>query len=209
MRVVIIGSGASWPDSERSSPSQVIVVGKEPLLFDCGPGSGMNLMKAGIYTAIPYFLAGIMEVGLGKSSDWLLTPEAVRQGKRRSHVAILLLTSTVVLLVNVLNSEAAILAVITITLACNTTVITYMYALTSDLVEDPRMAGTAFGILLLGGNLFGLCAPIVTGYIVKGTGSFASAFALAAGLAVIGAVVAMTMTRRPLRPMPMPAEVRS
>jgi len=48
MRVVIIGSGASWPDSERSSPSQVIVVGKDPLLFDCGPGSGMNLMKAGI-----------------------------------------------------------------------------------------------------------------------------------------------------------------
>jgi len=51
MRVVIIGSGASWPDSERSSPSQVIVVGKEPLLFDCGPGSGMNLMKAGINPA--------------------------------------------------------------------------------------------------------------------------------------------------------------
>jgi ribonuclease BN (tRNA processing enzyme) len=48
MRVVIIGSGASWPDSERSSPSQVIMVGKDSLLFDCGPGSGMNLMKAGI-----------------------------------------------------------------------------------------------------------------------------------------------------------------
>jgi len=47
MRVVIIGSGASWPDSERSSPSQVVVVGEEPLLFDCGPGTGMNLMKAG------------------------------------------------------------------------------------------------------------------------------------------------------------------
>jgi ribonuclease BN (tRNA processing enzyme) len=48
MRAVIIGSGASWPDSDRSSPSQVIVVGNEPLLFDCGPGTGMNLMKVGI-----------------------------------------------------------------------------------------------------------------------------------------------------------------
>jgi len=47
MRVVIIGSGASLPDSERSSPSQVIVAVEEPLLFDCGPGTGMNLMKAG------------------------------------------------------------------------------------------------------------------------------------------------------------------
>jgi len=162
---------------------------------------GMNLMKAGIYTAIPYFIAGILEVGLGKASDRLLTPLEVRQGKRRNHVATLLLASMIVLLINVLNSEAAILAVLTVTLACNTTVITYMYALTSDLVEDPRMAGTAFGILLLGGNLFGLCAPIVTGYIVKSTGSFSSAFGLAAGLALIGAVVAITMTRRPLRPM--------
>jgi ribonuclease BN (tRNA processing enzyme) len=51
MRVVVIGSGASWPDSERSSPSQVVVVGNEPLLFDCGPGTGMNLMKAGINPA--------------------------------------------------------------------------------------------------------------------------------------------------------------
>jgi ribonuclease Z len=51
MKVVIIGSGASWPDAERSSPSQVVVVGDEPLLFDCGPGSGVNLMKAGINPA--------------------------------------------------------------------------------------------------------------------------------------------------------------
>jgi len=51
MRAVIIGSGASWPDSARASPSQVIVVGNEPLLFDCGPGTGMNLMKADINPA--------------------------------------------------------------------------------------------------------------------------------------------------------------
>jgi ribonuclease Z len=48
MRVVITGSGSSWPDPDRSSASQVIEVGQEPLLFDCGPGTGMSLMKAGI-----------------------------------------------------------------------------------------------------------------------------------------------------------------
>jgi len=48
MRVVIIGSGASWPDSERVSPSQVVIAGEESLLFDCGPGTGLNLMRAGI-----------------------------------------------------------------------------------------------------------------------------------------------------------------
>ena len=48
MRVVITGSGSSWPDPDRSSSSQVIQVSDEPLLFDCGPGTGMSLMKAGI-----------------------------------------------------------------------------------------------------------------------------------------------------------------
>ncbi len=46
MRVVILGSGASWPDPTRSSPSQVIEVNDEPLLIDCGPGTGTNIMKA-------------------------------------------------------------------------------------------------------------------------------------------------------------------
>jgi ribonuclease Z len=48
MKVVIIGSGSSVPDPDRCASSQVVVVGNEPLLFDCGPGAGMNLMKAGI-----------------------------------------------------------------------------------------------------------------------------------------------------------------
>jgi ribonuclease Z len=48
MRVVIVGSGSSWPDPDRSSASQVIQVTNETLLFDCGPGTGMSLMRAGI-----------------------------------------------------------------------------------------------------------------------------------------------------------------
>jgi len=48
MRAVIVGSGSSWPDPDRSSPSQVIVIDDERLLFDCGPGTAMSLMKTGI-----------------------------------------------------------------------------------------------------------------------------------------------------------------
>ena len=45
---MILGSGSSRPDADRSSASQAIVVGGESLLFDCGPGTGQNLMKVGI-----------------------------------------------------------------------------------------------------------------------------------------------------------------
>jgi ACS family glucarate transporter-like MFS transporter len=159
---------------------------------------GMNLMKAGIYTAIPYLVGTVVEVTLGKASDHMYTPEELKQGKRRNLVAILLVLTSVVLLINVVDSSFAIIAIITMALSCNTSVIMFNYALTNDLVEDPQVAGTAFGILQLGGNSFGLCAPIFTGYIVKTTGSFSSAFALAGALALIGAGVAFTMTRRPI-----------
>ena len=52
--------------------------------------------------------------------------------------------------------------------------------------------------LVLGGNVFGLLAPIVTGYIVQATGSFASAFVLAGVLALVGAVLSLVLTRHTL-----------
>ncbi|MGA2991638.1 MAG: MFS transporter [Candidatus Korobacteraceae bacterium] len=159
---------------------------------------GMNLMKAGIYTAIPYLVGGLVEITLGNISDRILTTERRGQGKRRNQVALFVMLTSVVLLISTVNSSFAIIAIITVVLSCNTTVLMFMYALTNDLIEDHRVAGTVFGMLLLGGNTFGLFAPIVTGYIVKATGRFDSAFAIAGVLALIGTVVILTMTRRPL-----------
>ena len=47
--------------------------------------------------------------------------------------------------------------------------------------------------LVLGGNSFGLLAPIVTGYVVAATGSFDAAFAVAGALALVGAVAALAL----------------
>ncbi len=71
-------------------------------------------------------------------------------------------------------------------------------ALASDLLRSQADSGRAFAFMVLGGNVFGLLAPIVTGYIVQITGSFSSAFMLAGGLSLIGAAVSFTMTRHTL-----------
>ena len=55
------------------------------------------------------------------------------------------------------------------------------------LLRSPGDAGRATAFLVLGGNSFGLLAPIVTGYVVAATGSFNAAFAVAGGLALVGA----------------------
>jgi ACS family glucarate transporter-like MFS transporter len=71
-------------------------------------------------------------------------------------------------------------------------------ALTSDLLHSPADAGRAFAFLVLGGNVFVLLAPIVTGYLVAATGSFVSAFVLAGVLALIGAALSFGLTRFPI-----------
>ena len=43
-----------------------------------------------------------------------------------------------------------------------------------------------------------MSAPLITGFIVKATGSFDSAFFLAGGLLILGAIISYTMTRQPL-----------
>ena len=61
--------------------------------------------------------------------------------------------------------------------------------------RSPADAGRAFAFLVLGGNVFGLLAPVVTGYIVQVTGSFTTAFLLAGVLALVGALVSLMLTR--------------
>ena len=59
----------------------------------------------------------------------------------------------------------------------------------------PADAGRAFAFLVLGGNVFGLIAPIATGYLVSASGNFSSAFIAAGLLALIGAIVTLTLSR--------------
>jgi MFS family permease len=80
-------------------------------------------------------------------------------------------------------------------------------ALTSDLLRSPADTGRAFAFLVLGGNIFGLLAPIVTGYIVQATGSFALAFVLAGVLALLGAVLSLVLTRHTLGEAPIAGQI--
>jgi ribonuclease Z len=48
MRFMLLGSGAVRPDLDHWGPAQVVQVGGENLLFDCGRGATMRLVEAGI-----------------------------------------------------------------------------------------------------------------------------------------------------------------
>jgi len=158
-----------------------------------------TLMKAGIFGTLPYVIAVILGIFFGKLSDTILTPENVAKGKRRQMVIGFMLLSSVVLFTTVVDNEYAILLLISLSLSAIASALSLNVALTNDLIGDPAIAGTAFGILILGGNTFGLIAPILTGYIVKSTGSFSSAFFLAGAILIFGAFISFSLTRKPIR----------
>ena len=74
------------------------------------------------------------------------------------------------------------------------------FALASDLLRNPRDVSRVVAITAFGGNLFGLVAPIITGYVVSGTGGYTWAFRIAAALLFCGCLATLGMTRRPIKP---------
>ncbi|MGH7042410.1 MAG: MFS transporter [Acetobacteraceae bacterium] len=159
---------------------------------------GMNILHSGLDTGITYLGAGVLTIVFGRICDALMTPEAVRAGKRRYAVVILALGAAVMAYAPFTQSQTLLLALLMVSLACVQSVFVNTYSLTNDLLYAGRTIGTAIGWVQFGGNIFGLAAPICTGYIVAATGSFTSAFMLAGGLLIAGALIMLTMTHRPV-----------
>ena len=169
----------------------------------------LSMLSSGFYTAIPFIVALAIGIVANWAGDRLLTADAVRAGKRRYLVALSLLFMAAGLLIPFVQSLAAVITLITITVSCAHIGPAANGALVGDLLRSPGDAGRAFAFLVLGGNTFGLLAPIVTGYVVAATGSFNAAFVVAGALALVGAVAALALARgtlgeyvRPLRARP-------
>jgi ACS family glucarate transporter-like MFS transporter len=92
------------------------------------------------------------------------------------------------------------LIVLTLVLTGSTTGAGLNFTLASDLLRNPQDVSRVIAITALGGNFFGLIAPIITGYVVAATGGYTWAFGIAALLLLIGAVVTLTMTRKVIVP---------
>jgi cyanate permease len=159
---------------------------------------GLSVLRSGAFTAIPYVVAMVLGIALGVVVDRMLNTEARAAGRRRFVVSGFLLVSSVVLLTPFVSSIAVLLVLISVSLTCVSSAVSMNLALLADLLRSPRLAGRANSIAMVGGNVFGLAAPIVTGYVVQITHSFTAAFIVAGVFLLLGTTIALTMTRTPI-----------
>jgi dipeptide/tripeptide permease len=156
------------------------------------------MMASGFFTSVPFLVGAVMIVVVNWIGDRMLTPATLRGGRRRVVVVTCLILAAGGVFIPYVESLPVVILLTILPITFGNTASAVNAALTSDLLRSPADAGRAFAFLVLGGNVFGLLAPIVTGYIVQATGSFSSAFVLAGALSLIGAVVSFGLTRHTL-----------
>jgi len=160
----------------------------------------LTIMKTGLYTAVPWAIAVPLSIAIGYFSDRLLQTHTLLAGGRRVMVIACVLLSAVVVLVPFTENTTLILTLFALSLSGINAAISLNLSLVTDLVHRARDVGKAIALTILSGNIFGLLAPIITGYVVAGLGAYDWAFGIAGILLLIGAIALATMTHAVILP---------
>jgi ACS family glucarate transporter-like MFS transporter len=158
----------------------------------------LSLVSSGLFTSVPFFVGAAVIILTNWIGDRILTPHTMRNGSRRIVVVACLLLCALGIAIPFVDSLTLVVILTIFPVSFGGTATATNAALCNDLLRSQGDSGRAFAFMVLGGNVFGLLAPIVTGYIVQATGSFAAAFILAGALSLIGATVSFALTRHTL-----------
>ncbi|BCF95961.1 hypothetical protein PPGU19_005300 [Paraburkholderia sp. PGU19] len=131
-------------------------------------------------------------------SGWYPKKDGVATGRCRNAVALAMLTGATILAVPFTSNLLVLLVVFSVTLTGIASTTSLNFALLNDLLPSSRDVAKAMAFVVVGGQIFGMIAPIATGYVIAETGSFDWAFGIAGLLLLVGATVVLTMTRSPM-----------
>ena len=153
----------------------------------------MTLLKSGIVAALPFWAGMLGTLSGGWLGDYLIQRGVSTTVSRKSIIGAGLTMSTV-FVITAAYVEQSWLAVMLLTLCVGFLRLATASAnsLPIDLAPRP-MVGSLTGIQNCFGNIGGLLAPIVTGYMVNATGSFSGSFVVAGCMALFGAISYMLL----------------
>jgi len=146
---------------------------------------GLTIMKAGFFASLPFFVFGISEPIGGWIADRLVQSGRPEMRTRKTIVTIAFATGLLLIPAAQVSSAAAAITLIIggslVGLATGNLLVILQSC------APPEEIGLWTGIENFAGNIAGVLAPLVTGFLISRTGSYLSAFGLAAGVLVAGA----------------------
>lgn len=158
----------------------------------------LTIMKTGLFTSLPFGIAVFGSIAVAMLSDRILGQSGDQSGKRRWMVAIMMVVSAVIVFLPFVDNIWLIVAIFTIALTGTSAATGLNSALLTDQLVSPGDAGKANAVLVVGGNIFGTLAPIVTGYVIADTGSFDATWYFCGALLIAGAIIVLNFTRGPV-----------
>ncbi|PVZ16467.1 MULTISPECIES: MFS transporter [unclassified Pseudomonas] len=153
----------------------------------------MPWLKVGWVAVLPFIAASVGTLFGGWLSDALLRRGYSLNVARKLPVITGLLTASVIVLANYVQSDALVIAIL-----CVAYFAQGMSALAWMIVSDiaPKgMLGLSGGVFNLFANAAGIVTPLTIGLIVSATGSFVWALAFVAAITVLGALCYLFMVR--------------
>jgi MFS transporter, ACS family, D-galactonate transporter len=138
----------------------------------------LTLMRAGFYAALPYLVYGACQPMGGWISDWFIRWGYDATRTRKTVITIAFLTGLFIIPAARVASPVAALAL----LACGSVVglsAGNLFAII-QCCAPPEELGVWTGMENFAGNIAGVLAPIVTGFLIARTGTYLPGFAVAA-----------------------------
>ncbi|QRK13230.1 MFS transporter [Archangium violaceum] len=147
---------------------------------------GMSILKAGFVASLPAVVGFIGGVLGGVISDGLLRRGHSLSLSRKSPIVLGMLLSTSMVLCNYVDSQWLVVAIMSLSFF-GKGVGALGWAVMSD-TAPKQIAGLSGGVFNTFGNVAGITTPIIIGYLVKGSGSFAAALVFVGANALLAIV---------------------
>ena len=151
----------------------------------------LDLSQVGYFAFLPWALAAVLMLVFGRWSD-AIYKRTNNLRKSRSHLiaGTQLFAAIAIIPASMIDNLYVAMASITLAVGVSLAANAAYYAVVTDLV--PRVAGTAMGIMTVWFAAAGFLAPVITGYALDLTGSYAPAFWLLTALgasSVLGVIL--------------------
>jgi len=142
-------------------------------------------VEMGIYSSVPYLAMSVIIFCAGVLSDWMVRRFGNEPRVRKAFIITGLLIGCLIVPAGMVEDKMTAVWLLTISLCGLGLASPNTWTLTQALCAK-NTVGTISGIQNFGGNVGGIIAPALTGFIAQATGSFALALGITGGVLVVG-----------------------
>jgi ACS family glucarate transporter-like MFS transporter len=146
---------------------------------------GFSPDEMAVYSSVPYLPMSAIIIASGFFSDWLVGRGHGEKQVRRWFIILGLAIGCLIVPAGLVSSKVTAVWLLTISL-CGLGICSPNTWTLTQAVCEKKIVGSVTGIQNFGGNIGGIIAPALTGYIAHVTNSFALAFAVAGAVLVVG-----------------------